>query len=71
MRDVKLIPYPARNKRYYYIAEAAARAESFRHYQIASGLWFRAISLAKKKCNSEWAERRHLFCEMAIRKEWS
>lgn len=71
MHNPKLITYPIRNKRYYYIAEAAARAENFGQYQQASGLWFRAISLAKKKCNAEWAEDRHLFCEMAVRNDWS
>lgn len=71
MTGCKTIKMKIRNKRYYYIAEAAARAENFGQYQQASGLWFRASKLAQKQCNAEWAEHRHLFCEVAIRNGWS
>ncbi|WP_337022489.1 MULTISPECIES: ANR family transcriptional regulator [unclassified Pantoea] len=71
MKTFNKVRVTLRNKRYYYIAEAAARAEWFGQYQQASGLWFRAMSLAEKQCNAEWAEHRHSFCETAIRNGWS
>lgn len=61
----------ARNHRYYAVAEAAALAESGEKYEQASKLWLRAMKLAKRPVNAQWAEHRSQCCMSAFRNGWS
>ncbi|WP_312041107.1 ANR family transcriptional regulator [Pantoea eucalypti] len=56
---------------YYAAAETAAFAESCGKYAQAKKLWLRAMKLAKRPINAQWAEHRSQFCMSALRNGWS
>ncbi|KAJ9430500.1 MULTISPECIES: ANR family transcriptional regulator [Enterobacterales] len=60
-----------RNIRYYYVAEAAAIAESFGEYERAGKLWLKASRLSRRQINAEWSEHRSQFCHSVLRNGWS
>lgn len=60
-----------RNTRYFHVAEAAALAESFGHYEQAGKLWLKAMKLAKRRINAEWSGHRNQYCSSVLRNGWS
>ncbi|MBA8870072.1 ANR family transcriptional regulator [Pantoea agglomerans] len=60
-----------RNQRYYAVAEAAAFAERCEKFDQAGKLWLRAMKLALRPMNAQWAEHRSQCCMSALRNGWS
>ena len=68
-----LIPDHARIKRdpegtYSYYAKMAARNEASRNPSTAEALWLKAMRVAVKPINREWADRRAAMCKQLATK---